>query len=80
MNVKQENRISLLKNLPAILDSGKEQYFHSDIPECFHKDLKKFCQGRTVHLSDKGDLIIGRNLYKDWLKKIWNTGLDYDIR
>ena len=44
----------------------------------FRKDLQHFIVGETMTMRN-GKLVIGKTLYKQWLKKIRTKGFDYEI-
>jgi hypothetical protein len=51
----------------------------SDLRKEFRPDLQNFIVGETLGMKN-GKLVIGKNLYKQWLKKIKVKGFDYDIK
>ena len=73
------NDITIIRNLPQLLESKNDYLLLNDIPECFHEDFKHFIIGITVHFDSNKNLIIGKNIYKKWIHKLWTKGLDYDI-
>jgi len=73
------NDITIIRNLPQLLESKNDYLLLNDIPECLQEDFKNFIIGITVHFDPNNNLIIGKNLYKKWLYKLWTKGLDYDI-
>jgi len=66
-----------LKDL-AELPQKKEIIFIDDIRKEFRADLQDFICGETLTVLD-GKLVIGKNLYKNWLVKIRKKGFNYDI-
>ncbi len=56
----------------------REYIFVEDIRKEFRADLKRFIAGKTLAERD-GKLLVGKNLYQLWLKKIKTRGFDYDI-
>jgi hypothetical protein len=51
----------------------------SDLRKEFRPDLQNFIAGETLGMKN-GKLVIGKNLYKQWLKKIKVKGFDYDVK
>lgn len=51
----------------------------TDLRKEFRPDLQNFVVGETLGMKD-GKLVIGKSLYKQWLKKIKIKGFDYDIK
>jgi hypothetical protein len=49
-----------------------------DLREEFRRDLQSFIFGETLSMRN-GRLVIGNNLYKQWLNKIRMKGFDYEI-
>lgn len=58
--------------------SKKETIFLDDVQEEFRADLQQYIVGETLSMRD-GKLVVGNNLYKKWLSKIWKRGFDYEI-
>ncbi|TDX00377.1 hypothetical protein [Dinghuibacter silviterrae] len=58
--------------------AGQREVFLEDLREEFRRDLQNFIVGATVS-SRNGKVVIGNNLYKQWLAKIKNKGFDYEI-
>ncbi len=56
----------------------KDTVFLDDVPHWFRADVQNFITGATLSLKD-GKVVIGHNLYKQWLKKIKTKGFDYEI-
>jgi hypothetical protein len=56
----------------------KDTIFLDDLQEEFRPDLQSYIVGATLSMRD-GKLVIGHNLYKEWLKKIRTKGFDYEI-
>ena len=56
----------------------KEPIFLTDLRKEFRPDLQNFIVGETLTVQN-GKLAIGKNLYKQWLKKLNVKGFDYDI-
>ena len=65
--------ISTLQNL-----AGRDTIFLDDLQKEFRPDLQNFIVGATLSMKD-GKLVIGNNLYKQWLTKIRTKGFDYEI-
>ena len=66
-------RIDALRRL-----SDKDEVCMDDLREEFRHDLQSFIVGETLTMRD-GRLVIGNNLYKQWLNKIRTKGFDYEI-
>jgi len=66
-------RINALRSL-----SDKGEVFLEDLREEFRQDLQSFIVGETLTMRN-GKLVIGSNLYKQWLNKIRTKGFDYEI-
>ena len=66
-------RIDALRRL-----SGKTVLYLDDLREEFRQDLQSFIVGETLTIRN-GRLVIGNNLYKQWLDKIRTRGFDYEI-
>lgn len=56
----------------------KESIFLDDLELKFKDDLQNFIAGETLYLKD-GKVVIGKNLYMRWLKKLQSKGFDYEI-
>ena len=56
----------------------RDTIFLDDLQEEFRPDLQNYIVGSTLSMRN-GKLVIGNNLYKDWLKKIKTKGFDYEI-
>ena len=67
-----------LNLLPGLIKS-KPFLEISEIPEPFRKDILKFIVGETIHLSEKGEIRIGKNLYKRWIDKITHLGFYSEV-
>lgn len=65
----------------ALVRAGRKQQgvFLTDVRREYRQDLLNFIAGETLASQD-GKLLIGRNLYHRWLKKITFKGFDYDIK
>jgi len=57
------------KNTPVEIDT---------IPYLFKDDFNRFFMGDTLQ-GLNGKVVIGSMKYDTWVKKLWNTGLDYVI-
>jgi hypothetical protein len=66
-------RIDALRRL-----SEKDDIYLDDLREEFRRDLQSFIVGETLSMRN-GRLVIGNNLYKQWLNKIRMKGFDYEI-
>jgi hypothetical protein len=66
-------RIDALRRL-----SDKGELYLDDLRDEFRRDLQSFIIGETLSMRD-GRLVIGNNLYKQWLNKIKTKGFDYEI-
>jgi hypothetical protein len=66
-------RIDALRRL-----SNKGDIYLDDLREEFRRDLRSFIVGETLSMRN-GRLVIGNNLYKQWLNKIRTRGFDYEI-
>lgn len=58
--------------------SKKETIFLEDLQTVFRPDLQNYIVGATLSMRN-GKLVIGNNLYKEWLTKIRTKGFDYEI-
>ena len=67
-----------LNLLPGLIKS-KPFLGISEIPEPFRQDVLKFIIGETIHLTEKGEIRIGNNLYKRWIDKITHQGFYSEI-
>ena len=56
----------------------KDTIFLDDLRKEFRPDLQNFIVGETLTMRE-GKLVIGNNLYKEWLDKIRTRGFDYEI-
>jgi len=56
----------------------KESIYFDEVDPEFQPDLFNFIVGRTLNM-ENGRILIGRNLYSWWLKKINTRGFDYEI-
>jgi len=66
-------RIDALRRL-----TNKGDIYLDDLREEFRRDLQSFIVGETLSMRN-GRLVIGTNLYKQWLNKIRTRGFDYEI-
>jgi len=66
-------RIAALQRL-----SNKDAVYLGDLRKEFRQDLQNFIVGETLTMRN-GQLVIGNNLYKQWLNKIRTKGFDYEI-
>ena len=48
------------------------------IPFLFREDFNHFFMGETLQ-AQQGKVVVGPTKYKQWIKKIWNIGLDYSL-
>lgn len=78
MNLK-DNNIEIIKNLPLLLNTERDYLLLKDIPSFLEKDFKNFIIGITVYFDSENNLIIGKNLFKKWIFKLWTKGFDYEI-
>jgi hypothetical protein len=58
--------------------SDKREIYLEDLREEFRQDLQNFIVGETLTVRN-GKLVIGNNLYNQWLDKIRSKGFDYEI-
>jgi hypothetical protein len=58
--------------------SDSQTIYLEDVQEEFRRDLQNFVIGETLTVNN-GRLVIGNNLYKQWLGKIRMKGFDYEI-
>ena len=72
------NVIDKIRLLPELI-RDKNYIFPEDVPEEFRKDLMNFLTGQTL-AKRQGKIAVGKNTYKQWLKKIYNSGFDYEIK
>lgn len=57
---------------------GKEIIYFDEVDPKFQQDLFNFIVGRTLTMENER-VVIGRNLYSWWLKKLNTRGFDYEI-
>ena len=70
---------SIAESLDSLSDLlKKDTIFLDDLKEEFRPDLESYIVGATLSMKD-GKIVIGNNLYKEWLKKIRTKGFDYEI-
>lgn len=62
-----------------LLPEKKAEIFITDVKKEYRQDLSNFIVGETLTVRD-GKMIIGKNLYKQWLHKIKTRGFDYDVK
>lgn len=65
--------LSSIQNL-----AQKDPIFLDDLQKEFRLDLQNYIVGATLSMRN-GKLVIGNNLYKDWLRKLKKKGFDYEI-
>jgi hypothetical protein len=65
--------IGALQNL-----TKRDTIFLDDLQKEFRPDLQNYIVGATLSIRN-GKLVIGNNLYKEWLTKIRTKGFDYEI-
>ena len=65
--------LSSLQNL-----TQKDPIFLDDLQKEFRLDLQNYIVGATLSMRN-GKLVIGNNLYKEWLNKLKKNGFDYEI-
>lgn len=58
--------------------SEKNTITLDDVQKEFKADLQNYIAGATLSIRD-GKLVIGNNLYREWLAKIRTKGFDYEI-
>jgi len=68
-------RLKQLSDIPI----KKEVIFLTDIRKEFRQDLQNYIVGETLGILD-GKPVIGKNLYRMWLKKLKTQGFDYEIK
>lgn len=73
---KQEYLTQLYKVL-EFRRSGKPVEIES-IPALFKEDFNHFFMGETLQALD-GKIVIGPQKYKEWIIKLRDIGLDYEI-
>ena len=66
-------RLNSLKALTYL-----ESILLEDVRVEFRKDLQNFIVGHTITLKN-GKVIVGNNLYRQWLSKISRLGFDFEI-
>jgi len=74
------NELSLISESLGSLQElpNKGTIFLDDIPKQLRPDLQKFIVGETLSMRE-GKIVIGNNLYKQWLLKIRTKGFDDEI-
>ncbi|MNK46943.1 hypothetical protein D3C87_657390 [compost metagenome] len=73
------DRISRRINTLIQLPEKKDVIFITDLRKEYRQDLSNFIVGETLTVKD-GKIVIGKNLYKQWLHKIKTRGFDYDVK
>lgn len=73
------DRISRRINTLIQLPEKKDVIFITDLRKEYRQDLSNFIVGETLTVKD-GEIVIGKNLYKQWLHKIKTRGFDYDVK
>ncbi|MDR6785166.1 hypothetical protein ABIE26_003864 [Pedobacter africanus] len=71
--------ISRRFNTLAKLAEKQDAIVLTDLRKEFRTDLQNFIVGETLGMKN-GKLVIGKTLYKQWLRKIKIKGFDYDIK
>lgn len=66
-------RLNSLKTLVS-----RESILLDDVHDEFRKDLQNFIVGQTVTMKN-GKVVVGNNLYRQWLSKVRRQGFDYEI-
>jgi hypothetical protein len=64
--------------LPRLIQ-GREYVNLGEIPEDYRNDFQKFIVGQTFTVLPDGEIRIGGNLYKAWLRKLYYQGFDSDL-
>lgn len=74
------NELSIISESLGLLQdlSKKETIFLDDVPRQLKSDLQHFIVGETLTMRE-GKIVIGNNLYKQWLLKLNTKGFDYEI-
>jgi len=74
------NELAIISDSFGALEdlSKKEIIFLDDLPKQFKPDLQNYIVGATLSIQ-QGKLVIGNNLYKQWLNKIRTKGFDDEI-
>jgi hypothetical protein len=74
------NELAIISESLGSLQSlaKRDTIFLDDIQKEFRPDLQNYIVGATLTMRD-GKLVIGNNLYKEWLRKIRTKGFDYEI-
>jgi hypothetical protein len=74
------NELAIISESLGSLQSlaKRDTIFLDDIQKEFRPDLQNYIVGATLSMRN-GKLVIGNNLYKEWLKKIRTKGFDYEI-
>jgi ribosomal protein L21E len=78
--VNKTTKQEYLNQLNKVLEyhrSGKPVEIES-IPALFRNDFNHFFNGETLQAIN-GKIVIGPNKYKEWIIKLRNIGLDYEI-
>lgn len=77
MNTSKYEYMTDLRRIINFKENAKPVELDS-IPEVFRKDLNRFIMGETLQAIN-GKIVVGEKRYKEWIYKIMNTGLDYEI-
>lgn len=67
-----------LNILPSLL-KGKNSVLLSEVPKPFRPDLIRFITGETLMPGENGEIIVGDNLYRQWLSKLFIKGFDSEV-
>ena len=73
------NIISRRINALHKLHEDRDGVFVVDLRKEFRADLLHFIVGKTLAMRE-GKLLVGKNLYKEWLAKLKTKGFDYEIK
>jgi hypothetical protein len=65
-----------LNSLNAL--TNRQSILLDDVRHEFRKDLQTFIMGHTITLRE-GKIVIGNNLYRQWLSKVRRNGFDFEI-
>ena len=66
------NKVLLLQREESIVSLN-------EIPTIFKDDFNHFIMGETLHRIN-GEIVVGVKTYCQWVEKIKNIGLDYEVQ
>lgn len=78
-NISMQNLTIISERLNALNAlTNRQSILLDDVGYEFRKDLQSFIMGYTITLRD-GKVVVGNNLYRQWLAKVRQKGFDFEI-